>query len=37
MQKIKSNQSGFGAVEIAVVILVLAALGAGGWLAYEEP
>lgn len=36
MQKIKNNQTGFGTLEIALVVIVLALLGAGGWVVYKH-
>lgn len=36
MQKLKSNQQGFGIVEIVAVILVLVLLGTGGWVVYKH-
>lgn len=36
MKSLKNNQMGFGAVELAVVVIVLVLLGAGAWIIYER-
>ncbi len=36
MQKVKNNESGFGAVELALVVIVLVLLSAGGWIIYRK-
>lgn len=36
MKKLKNNQMGFGTVGLALVVIVLVLLGAGGWVIYEK-
>src|SRR5260221_2473378 len=36
MQTVKNNQSGFGAIELALVVIVLVLLGATGWIVYQR-
>jgi hypothetical protein len=36
MQKLKDNQRGFGILETVAAVLIVALLGAGGWMVYKH-